>query len=69
MQLFAGELTNQNREYYKVNDNLANYAMIVNKWLRARDFGEVIVNKGEAGSTIVSWKSKANNLIAVANEI
>ena len=21
MQLFAGELTNQNREYYKVNDN------------------------------------------------
>ena len=24
MQLFAGELTNQNREYYKVNDN-SNY--------------------------------------------
>ena len=22
MQLFAGELTNQNREYYKVNDNV-----------------------------------------------
>ena len=22
MQLFAGELTNQNQEYYKVNDNL-----------------------------------------------
>ena len=22
MQLFAGELTNQNREYYKVNDNI-----------------------------------------------
>ena len=22
MQLFAGELTNQNREYYKVNDNM-----------------------------------------------
>ena len=24
MQLFAGELTNQNREYYKVNDNANN---------------------------------------------
>ena len=22
MQLFAGELTNQNQEYYKVNDNI-----------------------------------------------
>ena len=24
MQLFAGEWTNQNREYYKVNDNIEN---------------------------------------------
>ena len=23
MQLFAGELTNQNQEYYKVNDNIS----------------------------------------------
>ena len=28
MQLFAGELTNQNREYYKVNDN-GRYWMIL----------------------------------------
>ena len=27
MQLFAGELTNQNREYYKVNDNI-NYLIV-----------------------------------------
>ena len=30
MQLFAGELTNQNREYYKVNDNLCDIRSFVN---------------------------------------
>ena len=28
MQLFAGELTNQNREYYKVNDNNAYFHLV-----------------------------------------
>ena len=32
MQLFAGELTNQNREYYKVNDD--NYYTKLNTAMR-----------------------------------
>ena len=34
MQLFAGELTNQNREYYKVNDIIYYFIQVLTLLLR-----------------------------------
>ena len=44
MQLFAGELTNQNREYYKVNDNTNNLLILT------KEIGENIACLGGATS-------------------
>ena len=55
MQLFAGELTNQNREYYKVNDNLSYFTF--RKLLTSLESPLVVIEGDTYYINWLDWRS------------